>query len=510
MATRNGNGQFAQPPAGTLDEQTAAQKPGGNRVVHIPPYMESASTATGIDWSQQNRFVDNPMGFPGYSSLYRGNPETYRWMLCHPIIRLVRSIRIGIIAANTWEYEGTEKGVNPEWIEFTKTTFDRLRPDLIWDYFARGQDYGWQGGEPIWEAEDGRLLLQRVKPLIVDVTDALQDKHGTFVGLRNSVPLDGKIPELAAPFKAWKYTYDSEGDYPYGRSWLENMRATAWKMWLDCAQDLWRIGNKISGTIGIIFSPAGTFPGDIDPETNKPKMVSYKENAEKVLRALGSGAIGAWFPSLSLSPDAKGNLDAMKVLVELAGKSLTHFEKFDFTGQTAAIKPILERMIHAEQLMFAGGLRSARVGMEGQHGTKAEAGEHTDTGTINAEADDEQFARQCQPLVDANLVLNRSAKARGKVRIKPPSLVDRKTAIYKAVLLALTNDSAISQELASTPGVVKALMNVLDIKGETDFSVENLKGRIEKSLAAKQQPGPGADPKKTTEPQGGRTPKKEE
>jgi hypothetical protein len=238
--------------------------------------------------------------------------------------------------------------------------------------------------------------------------------------------------------------------------------------------------------------------------------VSYKENAEKVLRALGSGAIGAWFPSLSLSPDAKGNLDAMKVLVELAGKSLTHFEKFDFTGQTAAIKPILERMIHAEQLMFAGGLRSARVGMEGQHGTKAEAGEHTDTGTINAEADDEQFARQCQPLVDANLVLNRSAKARGKVRIKPPSLVDRKTAIYKAVLLALTNDSAISQELASTPGVVKALMNVLDIKGETDFSVENLKGRIEKSLAAKQQPGPGADPKKTTEPQGGRTPKKEE
>jgi hypothetical protein len=513
MATRSTNGKFAKPPDGVLAERSGMQKPSRNRIVHIPPYLEGVKAALDSQIGPDGLIVrDNPMMFPGYDRLYTGSYETYRWMLQHPIIRLVRSIRIGIIAANTWEYEAAEKDVNPEWVEYTKTTFDRLRPDLIWDYMARGHDYGWQGGEPIWEPGDAELRLERVKPLLVDVTEVLRDKHGTFTGLRNNIVIEGQTtpPELGAPYKAWKFTYDGEADYPYGRSWLENLRATAWRMWLDCAQDLHKIGNKISGTIGIIFSPAGTFPGPIDEATGKPKAISYKENAETVFKALGMGAIGAWFPSLSLSPDTKGNLDAMKVLVELAGKSLTHFEKFDFTAQATAIKSILERMIHAEQLMFAGGLRSARVGMEGQHGTKAEAGEHTDTGTINAEADEESFARQVQPLVDCNLILNRSAKARGKVRIKPTSLVDRKTAIYKAVLLSLAQDKIIAQELAATPGVVKSLMRVLDITGETDFSVENLQKRIGEELKARQKPGPEGDDKKTPEPEGGRTPKKEE
>lgn len=515
MATRNGNGQFVKPPLGTLEERSGPQShtKGRSIIPHIPPYLETAAAIGGFVWPNTNTpdVTLNPMGFPGYGTMYTGTYETYSWMLQHPIHRLVRAICVAIIAANTWEYEKVGKNSSQEAVDFTKETFDRLRYDLIWDFYVRGRDYGWAGGEPVWIAEDGGLKLERVKPLAQRASEILEDNHGNFVGIRNHVSVDDrsqtKPVEIAAPYKAWKYTYDSETGYGYGRSWLENSRATAWKMWLDCAQQLQMLGSKISGTIGIIFSPAGTFPGPIDPATGKPTMVSYEQNAKKVIEAFKNGSAGAWFPSLSLMPDAKGNIDAMKVLVELAGKSLTHFEKFDFTGQTAAIKPILERMIHAEELMFAAGMLSARVGMEGKHGTKAEAGEHTDTATINAEAEDEGFAKACQPLVDANLVLNMSPKLAGKVRIKPPSLVDRKTSIYKATLLAMLNDTTISKQLALTPGLMTSLLRVLDITSDVPFDDKALAKSVEEDRKAKEpKPGPAATGNKQPEPQGGRPP----
>jgi hypothetical protein len=39
-------------------------------------------------------------------------------------------------------------------------------------------------------------------------------------------------------------------------------------------------------------------------------------------------------------------------------------------------------MKHDEELMFAGGLRPSRTGLEGKHGTKAESGVMTDTGML--------------------------------------------------------------------------------------------------------------------------------
>lgn len=516
---RGETGQFAKKPTDPqlVQETTSSQRPANH--MGIWSGIEGQGQTGNLDFPglfgggllyPGGGGFNNPMAFPGYGSLYTGNPLTYRWMLQHPVLRLVRSIDVGIIGASHWEY-ATEEGdsVPDEWIKLVSRTMDKLRPQLLADFFVRGRDYGWAGGELIWEHDerDGSMRITRVKQLLNDLSFVMHDPNGNFTGIRNMVSLDG-MPEVdvPGPFKAWKYTFDSEAGYHYGRSWLENVRATAWKDWLDAAQDMKKLTGKISGIISVVLSPAGSFPGRIDPTTGKPKEISYRENAEHAIKALANGAAGVWFPSLGLMPDSKGNLDAMKVLIELAGKSLTNFQVLDFSGQSAAIRPILDRMIHAEENMFAGGLRSPRTGMEGKHGTKAEAEEHTDTGTLNAEMDDREFARQCQPIIDALLVVNAGPKARGRVQIKCPSLVDRKAAVLKAFLLGLLNEPHIARSIATSVGdKFSDVFKVLGIPNQEVFDAAKMMQEVE---ADRNKTSANVPDKRTKnpDPQGGRPP----
>lgn len=504
-------------------ERTGPQGPAGPHAGYpaTPAFLETQSTMLGGALYANGGTLCNPMAFPGYGHLYTGSYLTYRWMLQHPILRLVRAISTAIVISSTWEYVAIEEGdkIPTRWLKLIKSCFGMLRPQLISDFYVRGRDMGWVGGEPIWTYNRRRqLIISRVKPLLHEVTEVLTDRHGNITGLRNNVGLrpqdnEGRavadagrgFVDLDARYKAFVYTYDREYDNHYGRSWLENVRATAWKDWLDCAQQLQKLGNKITGIVSVITSPAGTFPGPPGPD-GKPTQISYKSNAEAVIKALANGAAGVWFPTLGLTTDARGNVDAMKVLVELANKSLTNINVLDFGTQAAALAPILERMIHAEELMFAGGLRPARTGLEGKFGTKAEAGVFTDTGTYVAEAEDEDFARQCQPLVDMLLAVNYGEQARGRVRIKPPSLVDRKASVVRAVLLAMLNNQDVNTEMAATIDV-DALLKTLDIDTKKPFDADAVLKLVQDKLK-KPEPGPDADPNKTPEPEGGR-PRKE-
>lgn len=440
----------------------------------------------------------NPMGFPGYGMLYTGTDTNYRWMLQHPVLRLVRSIAVGSIVSSTWEYVKSDKAVPDEQVELIADAFNPIRTQLVNDFYVRGRDHGWACGEPIWESRliSGRMrtVIARVKPLAPEHTEVLEDPCGNMTGLRNMVRVtDVSSVDLPAPYKAWKYTYDSENGYHYGRSWLENVRATAWKDWLDCAQQLQKLGAKITGIITVITSPSGTFPTGRKKADGTYEHVSYKENAELVVKALASGAPGAWMPALGIAVDPKGNIEANKVLNQLAGKPLINVDTKDFGSNAPAILGILDRMKHDEELMFAGGLRPARSGLEGQHGTKAEAGIHTDTGTMNSENDDKDFARQVQPLLAATLAVNVSEKACHNVRISCPSLVDRKTEVIKAFILAAMNVPALAGAIMECLDVTKGL-KFLGFSTMQDFDP---KKAIESLTQVNKAPA-------TPEPQGGR------
>lgn len=508
---RDNSGRFAARPSQPQEgEQTGDQRYGHGS----PGDHKYGSYENGLLWGNGGS-IANPMGFPGYGYAYSGTYSTYRWILQHPIVRLVRSIAVADILCNKWEY----KGERDDEVKLIQKNFDELRSQLLSDFFVRGRDYGWAPGEPIWEMRGTETWLASVKPLIVDETDCLRDAWGNFSGLLNRIPLGlppnndsrdntGTLPpyapevRIAAPYKAWKYTHDSEAGYLYGRSWLENIRATAWRDWLDCAQQLQKLGAKITGIQLILTVPAGTFPGKLDA-AGKPTPVSYMETAAKIIKDMANGAPGAVLPALNLGLDGKVNkLDTAKIIAELASKSVINANLLNHGTNTPAIEGLLSRMRHAEENMFAGGLRSPRTGMSSQHGGMADAEQHTSTGDKIAEVEDQDFAKQLQPLVDAKLVLNKGIARKGMVRIVPPSIADNKRAYFKALMLAAMNDPEIAAEV---------LGNVIDVNKELDYIEVTRKGEYnaERVAKAKEKAQPkGMNTNKQPEPQGGRPTKK--
>jgi hypothetical protein len=448
MARRRGSdGKFAKAPA-DLGEQTYAQQPDayGGGFSGYPNSLQNIAPPVGL--FPMGGSPGNPMGFPGWGGRYHGNPQNYRFLLQHPTLQLVRSIRLGIIYASYWEYDKVDTTLSDAVLKTVTTQLNAVRNCLLQDGMARSHDYGWCGAELIWDYIDSTHVL-RFKPLLQDVTSVMQDEYGHTIGLRNTGQF-GTSPQLPrevlTPYKAWTYAYDSEAGYKYGRSWLENVRTYAWPMWMDGAQQLQRLGVKISGVVTLATTPSGTFQGPVDSTTGKAKLISYQEQAIKVITALAQGAPGAWIPGLNINQDSRGGVDALKLMLQLVNKSQIDFKVLDFGSVAPAISGILEKMKHAEVLMFAGGLRSSRTGLEGEHGTKEEAGVHTDTGTLNASADDIDFAQKgVQPLADSIVALN-ARPSPGGIRVKPVSLVDRQQAVIKAVLLALLNDKSISLE----------------------------------------------------------------
>lgn len=491
---RDERGQFAKRPvdAQLFDAQSGEQNPG--RSTHTD--RDGLNVFGPMLWANGGTY-ENPMAFPGYGNLYTGTYSVYRWMLQHPVIRLVRSIATADILCNKWEYVGED----PKDVDLVRKMMDPIRMDLLQDFYMRGRDFGWYGGELIWELRDTTTWLTRVKPLIVDRTDCLKDELGDFSGLFNRCPvginqITAEDVRLAAPFKAWKYTYDSEAGYLYGRSWLENVRMTAWRDWLDCAQQLQRLGAKITGIQLILTSPAGTYPGA--PDANgKPTAISYRDTCEKIIKALANGSPGAWLPSLNLPTDVKGNLNTAKIIAELAQKSVISATLLNHGTNTPAIEGLIKRMVHDEELIFAGGLRPPHTGI--QSGGKADTEQKTDTGVKVAQLEDQEFARQCQPLINAILVLNRGESRRNKVTISPPSMVDNKRAYMKAILLAAMNDPTIAREMLRIIDVNQELNNI-DIRTLDKYDPK----RIEKADKTQQM-----NSNKQPNPQGGRPTKKD-
>jgi hypothetical protein len=113
------------------------------------------------------------------------------------------------------------------------------------------------------------------------------------------------------------------------------------------------------------------------------------------------------------------------------------------------------------------------VGLEATHGTKEEADTHTDTGTVNAEVEDEDFAQQLQPLLDAFLVANWGDSMRGAMQVHAPSLIDRKTSLLKSVLMALLNEPSFRVEYGKSTNI-DVINYVLDIPTKKAFDSDKL------------------------------------
>lgn len=345
--------------------------------------------------------------------------ETYRQMRCNPTVAIARAALFAPIKAAAWSYEAAD-GVPDDRVKFVQGQMDGLRSQLLTDAL-RSLEYGWQPFERVWAIRDRMIGYARAKPLLPDCTSVIVDpESGMVIGVRNG---DATL----YTDKAAVITYDAEGDDPYGRSIYENIREHAWWPWNDAARKLAQYMTKGAGVIPIVRYPMGTGIGENgQPQTND-------EGAAALLRALSNG-LGVAMPTV-LEPSLEPLLREGANVESLMAWQISFLETRSGVGNE-----IIESMRHYEKLMVRGMLQPERAILEGQSGTRADAGSHADlaltmaidllawmTGRINA------------LFVDPLLSVNFGTEARGTVWIEPAPIRDDDREFLRNLMASVLN-----------------------------------------------------------------------
>ncbi len=347
----------------------------------------------------------------------------------NPTVQLARALLVSCIQAGSWNIEADED-VPAEVTEFFEHVLP-LREDFIYNAVAYGKvDFGWCGFEKIFRTDGNRIMIETLKPLLHDMTIVLVTKHGRFNGYRqNSMgwgvlnPQAGTVgpayPLNIPVEKSLHIAFGVEAGYLYGMPLLEGIRATM-DMWDECNDGARKYDKKIAGVQPLIEYPTGS--ANVDEETKNNSRVAVGMND-----ALTSGG-GVVIPKSTLAlediptiqNETQAGLYAWKVsLLETKGKQQAAF---------------IDRLKYLDAQKVRGLGFPERAILEGQYGTKAEAGEHIGMLMTNIQETDKAITRTLnQQLINQLLVLNYGEEMVDKVRLVSAPLVNTQIAFIRKV-----------------------------------------------------------------------------
>jgi hypothetical protein len=396
-----------------------------------------------------SRQADNVAGFsttgvPGFAPPEAGTFAVYRRISSHPTVALVMRMVTAPIVANSWGWM-KRPDVPDQWLGFVSDMLQPMRTDVL-TAGLRALPMGFAAFEKVWDTAGGRMILTRLKPLLPEITQVLTDSRGNFKGLRNTPP-QGKPRDIPAD-KAFIYSYDAECGNYYGRSRHENVRVT-WCQAMQTAERMAQYHKKISGVIAQLHYPEGTSRDASGAERSNDWI------AQQILEAVSMGR-SVRFPNLFAS------IEDPATAAELAGKSQWVLSQFD-PGGTDYSPGLLNSLAYYDKQLFRGWLRPERVGLDTQHGSRADSQQHSQSAIVDSELIDQDFANAFNSqVVDQVLTLNFGPEARGAVWIEPSPISDAQTQTNTAVLKALLSNSQVA------PGVAgridsDALLDDLDV-----------------------------------------------
>jgi hypothetical protein len=379
----------------------------------------------------------------GFFPAAPGTYDTYRQISAHPTAALVRGMIAAPIVANSWRWRKCRPDVPDEWLAFARDTLAPLRQSIVRDTL-RALEFGWAGFEKIWDIQNGKRILRRLKPLLWDCTEILCDEHGNPAGLLNHPP--GKPKVVLGEGKYFLYSYDGEAANPYGRSRHENIRQ-AWSESDQIRQRLAQYMKKISGIVVQLHYPEGASrdAGGAD----RPNQWL----GQQVLDAVSAGRS-------VMFPNGFASTNDLRAAYELAGKSPWQLSAFEAAGADHApgMKLILE---YYDALIFRGWLRPERSGLEARHASRADAQTHTDNASLDSELIDRDLADALtHDVVNELLALNFGSSARGAVAIDPSPLEPDGLGILRGVLSDLL---ASRSQTAGSKIDVDALLDQLSV-----------------------------------------------
>lgn len=372
---------------------------------------------------------------PGIPPAPAGTYDVYRQIRSDPTVALARAVVHGPILASNWSFVKAAEDVPDEWRDFVREVYDPMQASLK-SQLLYALDYGCRSFEQVYgvRAFGGRerVVLAKAKPLRPDNTEVLVDRGtGAYAGLRN-----GDVDLL--PEETLHFAYDNEDDDWYGRSRLENVRDEAWWPHKYFVQTAAKLGRKVSNIMPVVKGPISAEEFDKDG-----RLVTGYDVGMTILNALVQGD-GVMVENLAAAVnDLVGN-------PELAKQSKWNIDSYDTGSSATAVPGLIEILRYYDALKMRGMLRPERTATEGQHGTKAEAGEHAQVGLAEGQ---QLHLLICQLVswhsADRLLVWNFGERARGQVFIEPAPLIDEKRAIFRWLFEALLANPAIIDVLAS-------------------------------------------------------------
>lgn len=373
-------------------------------------------------------FGDGILQKPTYASA--GTLTELRVVRKDPTVQLARQLLVSAIQAGSWNIEADD-GVPEAIVDYMQHVL-ALRDRFVYNSVAFGQvDYGWVGFEKLFKIDDGKVVIDSLKPLLHDITTILVTPQGKFNGYRQK-PLSGDHVDLELA-KSLHIAFGVEAGNLYGVPMLENIRATS-DSWTECNDGAKRYDTKLAGSHWVIYYPVGT--SQIDGES-----VDNGEVAALVLAAMeSSGSVAV--PTTSAT-----------VLQEILSKEVADLYAWrvelidDKRGKQSSFN---DRLNYLDKQKVRGLGLPERSVLEGNFGTKAEASTHGDWAILNLEATDRGIVAMLNAqLVDQLIVLNFGPVYVGKVRIVALPLVDAAVEFLQKVYETVTDPNLDVETLAS-------------------------------------------------------------
>lgn len=346
-----------------------------------------------------------------------GDYATYREMLNDPTIALCQAAAAAPIRSAGWSVEADDDAPE-EAVSLITDIFESHRPWIL-AQAVRSIYYGWQGFEKVWSIDEGGYtIITQFKPLLPDWTEITVDEYGTMTGMRQH----GVTLDLS---KSLVISYDVEGDNWYGRSRMENLRRWAWCPWKGGARKLEQYQTKTAGVIPMI-----TYPEGQGYDQNNGVLTNY-EIATRALATL-SQATGIAMPN-TLHPWAEDALRNGANLNDLLAWKIQLIEPRAGHGSE-----FVGALSYQDKLKARGYLIPERAILEGQYGTKAEAGTHGDVALSISQSVLDDIVRQINmQAVDDVLSTNFGPDVRGKVYLKPAPIEDDELMLFRELVKGL-------------------------------------------------------------------------
>jgi hypothetical protein len=346
----------------------------------------------------------------------------FRTMRKDPTIALCRVFAAAPILASTWQVEGDD----PHQKEFIEDQFQTLRTPLLRTALFGQFDFGWKAYELVYgqrdfEFSDGttqRLnVIQQVRPLKNDDTLARYDKDsGDFIGFSTVDRYSGTKIYIDAEHSLF-INFDDEGlgDYAQGTMAIVESIYDAWEEANDVAG---RYDKKMAGMYLVVYYPVGKTSFNAVETDNA-------EIAQAIIAALkGSGSVSIPVEVQDIVTDLQKTNTAWKI---------------EFLDPGSKQASFVDRQKYLDALKARAAGLPERAILEGEFGTKAEAGIHASAALLTIHLKHENITELLN-LGPVNQLLEANWGTRGTAWLKAMPLTDEKAGIFKEIFMKLLDD----------------------------------------------------------------------